>query len=164
MAEPLFADNKSSQRFERGWNVLQLIIEISVGLIVLAGLAGLLGTGPLSSHVELFRTIPLQVSYQRIMRRTVASEIKMRAMAPLSSQTLEIELPNKLTDAVDVTSTSPRSVAMRAEADGIVYVFQLGQEKLGTIIFSVKPRSPGWIDSTLRANGQVLPLHTLVLP
>ena len=43
MPEELFASVKTYPRFERGWNRLQMAIEILVALIVLSGLLGLFG-------------------------------------------------------------------------------------------------------------------------
>ena len=39
MSEPAYAQVKTSQRFELGWNRLQTIIEIFVAAVVVAGLA-----------------------------------------------------------------------------------------------------------------------------
>ncbi len=164
MTEQQFADLDSNQRFEKGWNGLQTAIEVIVGLIVVAGLAGLLGTGPLSARKGAFDKVPLVIDYQGIVRRTVQTQMTIKTTAPLASDTLEIELPNELTDEIDVVSTSPRSTAMRAERDGIVYVFALGASRLGTITFSMKPRIPGFIDGVIRSGGAQAPLKALVLP
>ena len=164
MAEQRFADLKSSQRFERGWNGLQTLVEILVCVVVFAALAGLFGTGPLSSRMVRFDKAPLTMSYERIQRRTVQSEIQLVTTAPLGSDSLEVEIPNQLTKDIDIVSTSPRSVSMRAEAGGIVYVFALGTARLGTITFSIKPRKPGLIDSVVKAGAGEAQLRQIVLP
>ena len=164
MSEPRFADLHSSQTFERGWNGLQSVIEIFVVLVVLAGLLGLLGTGPLSSQKVQFDKLPLTMSYERIVRRTVQSELQIKTTAPLPGEALEIEIPNQLTEMIDVVSTSPRSIRMRAEPDGIVYVFELGAARLGTITFSIKPRKAGLINSVVRSGAAKASLGELVLP
>ena len=164
MAEPRFADLQSSQPFERGWNGLQTVVEILVCVIVLAALAGLLGTGPLSSRMVRFDKVPITMTYERIQRRTVQSEMQLKTTAPLVGDTLEVEIPNQLTEDIDIVSTSPRSTSMRAEADGIVYVFALGTTRLGTITFSIKPRKPGFIDSIVKAGAGEAQLRQTVLP
>ena len=164
MTNKPFATLESSEGFESGWNRLQTAIEILVAVIIVAALSGLLGTGPLSSGRLLFTGKPLEVSYERILRKTVATQMTFKTTAPLETKEVEIELPNKLTDEIDVVGTSPRSTAMRAEADGIVYTFALGDAKLGTITFSVKPRVAGYIESVFRSGAATAAFRTLVLP
>ena len=162
--QPRFADLDPSERFESGWNRLQTGVEVMVGLIVLAGLAGLLGNGPLSPRVETFGSMPLQMTYQRVLRRTAPSQIEIRTTAPLPDDQLEVELPNALATDMDVVATSPRSAAMRAERDGIVYTFALGVSRQGTITFTVKPRSAGLVRSVVKSGAAEAMLRQVVLP
>ena len=162
--EPRFADYGPAERFESGWNRLQTAVEVSVGLIVLAGLAGLFGNGPISPRVVTFDSLPLRMSYQRILRRTSSTQIEVTATAPLAQDRLDVELPNQLATDMDVVATSPRSLAMRAEKDGIVYTFALGAEHLGRITFTIKARTPGIVRSVVKSGGAQAALDLVVLP
>ena len=164
LPEPEFADVAPHQGFESGWNRLQTAVEILVAVIVGAGLLGLLGTGPLSSARATLRGEPATITYQRILRRTVQAQMVIDLTRPVPTGTLEFELPNSFLDQVDVVSTSPRSSAMRAEADGITYVFDLGAARTGRIIFSVKPESFGLMNSTIRVLGTQTVLRQFVFP
>ena len=88
--EPRFADLESRERFERNWNRLQSYVEVLVAAIVLAGLVGLLGSGPLSPRVSAFTGAPLTMTYDRVVRRTVERQITIRTTQPLPARTLEI--------------------------------------------------------------------------
>ena len=63
-----------------------------------------------------------------------------------------------------MVTTSPRSSAMRAEADAIVYTFDLGAARLGTVTFSVKARTPGYIDAAVRSGDAQASFREIVLP
>jgi hypothetical protein len=164
MSDVDFADVTPHQRFERGWNRLQTIIEIIVALIVFAGLLGLFGDGPLSTARTRFKDQPITIDYDRMLRRTVQSEMTIALTRPIASPTLTIELPNSFLRGMDIVSTSPRSSAMRAETDGVSYVFDLGDAREGEIILSMKPRLFGPLRSTIKALGSDITLDQFVFP
>ena len=127
-------------------------------------LSSLLGNGPLSPRVETFGSMPLQMTYQRVLRRTAPSQIEIRTTAPLPDDQLEVELPNALATDMDVVATSPRAAALRAERDGLVYTFALGASRQGTITFTVKPRSAGLVRSVVKSGAAEGMLRQVVLP
>lgn len=164
MSQPDFADVSPNQRFERGWNRLQNGIEIFVALIVVAGLLGLFGTGPLSSTETTVSGVPITIKYDRILRRTLQSELTLVVTKPIADHALETEIPNSFLQDVDIASTSPRSSAMRTETDGVVYVFDIGATHSGHIVFSLKPRTTGFMNSSMQVLGANVSLRQLVLP
>ena len=164
MSEPDFADVLPHQRFERGWNRLQNSIEILVAVIVVAGFLGLFGTGPLSSTETTVEERPITIKYDRILRRTLQSELTLVVTSPIADRVLEIEIPNSFLQDIDIASTSPRSSAMRTERDGVVYAFDIGTTRAGQIVFSLKPRTTGFMNSSLQVLGTTVSLRQLVLP
>ena len=164
-----FAFIEPHERFERGWNRLQQGIEIGVAVVVCAGLAGLFGSGPVSSYSGRFQSIPVRLTYERLLRRTVQSEVVLNIDGPIGKPTLggsvvEVTLPTVFTHHFDVVSTSPRSLTMRADAEGVTYTFELGPAHKGEIIFTAKPRSPGLVDASIIVDGARQPLRQFVYP
>ena len=164
-----FAFVEPHERFERGWNRLQLCTEIGVTIIVCAGLVGVFGSGPISSFRGRFKGIPVTLTYERLLRRTVQSEIVLAIDGPLGRPTAEgsvvdVTLPSAFTHLFDVVTTSPRSLTMRADADGVTYAFALGPARRGEIVFAAKPRSSGFIDATVTVDGTKAALRQFVFP
>ena len=163
MNESSYALVKTNERFERGWNRLQRTIEIMTTAVVIAGLAGLFGTGPLSSAVASLPAT-ISISYERILRRTKQSDMTITLIRPASRSQIEIELPTRFLDEMDIVSTSPRSAATRAEADGVTYVFDLGAARRGQITFALKAKGLGAFTSSVRADGMQVDLHQFIWP
>ncbi len=164
-----FAFVEPHERFERGWNRLQQGIEVGVAVIVCAGLAGVFGGGPLSTYTGRFHSVPVGITYQRLLRRTVQTRLVLRLVGPVGRPApgggvVEVRLPTAFTDHFDVVSTSPRSLTMRAEVDGVTYAFALGPAREGEIVFNAKPRSSGLIDATITVDGAGEVLRQFVYP
>jgi hypothetical protein len=164
MSELDFADVSPHQRYERGWNRLQIIIETFVAIVVVAGVLGLFGTGPLSSTATTVAGLPITIKYDRILRRTLQSQFILDITQPIPDRALEIELPNAFLQDVDIVSTSPRSSAMRTERDGIVYVFDVGATRQGQVVFSLKPRAAGFMNSSMQVLGSAVSVRQFVFP
>ena len=173
-----FAFVEPHERFERGWNRLQQSIEVGVAVIVAAGLVGVFGSGPISSVSGRFPGVPVTMTYERLMRRTVQSKVVFAIHGPVGraatgvSETnaadggsiVDVTLPNAFTHHFEVVSTSPRSVLMRADAAGVTYVFALGPAHEGEIVFSVKPQSSGLGDASVAVAGHGEALRQFVFP
>lgn len=150
MDDTTFARAMPNQGFERRWNQLMLAVELFVGLNICAGLLGLFGTGPLSRASVGIANPAAQVRYERVTRRTLASDLVFDLTAPLADDKVEIELPRDFLRGVDVTSSSPRASRMAADRDGVLYRFDLGPSRQGEIRFTVKPRSAGFVNSSIK--------------
>ena len=164
MNEMPFASVKTSRRFELGWNRLQGVIEIVVAIVVVAGLLGLFGTGPLSSAKTVVPGRPITIDYQRILRRTVRNDISISFAAPPSTSEFEVELPTSFLQKMDIVSTSPRASAMRTQAHGITYVFDVGDPSGGEITLSTKAKGVGTTASHLLVDGAPVVLHQFIWP
>ena len=164
MPEELFARVKTYPRFERGWNRLQMAIEILVALIVLSGLLGLFGTGPLSSATATGPNAGVGIDYERILRRTVETEMKIGFGKPVLGPRLNVLLPHAFLADMSVVSTSPRAAAMLMEKNGVTYVFEVGASGLGVITLSLKPKGVGLITSPFVVQGEPIVLHQFIFP
>ena len=164
MSDELFASVKTFPRFERGWNRLQLAIEILVALIMLSGLLGLFGTGPLSSATATGPKAAVEIDYERLLRRTVETEMKISFGKPILGPRLSVLLPHAFLADMSVVSTSPRAAAMLMEENGVTYVFDVGASGLGMITLSLKPKGFGMITSPFVVQGESIVLHQFIFP
>lgn len=157
-----FATVKTYPRFERGWNRLQVATEIVVALIVVAGLLGLFGTGPLSSGTQTRPSFGIR--YERIVRRTLQTQVIISLTKPARSPTFEVLMPNTFLADMSIASASPRASAMRVEPEGIAYVFDLGTAGTGEISFDLKPKGYGAVTSPFVVGGEPVVLHQFIFP
>ena len=164
MTEAPYAQVKTNPTFEKGWNRLQVAIEIATTAIVVAALLGLLGTGPLSRTSTGVAGRPIDIVYDRILRRTLASDMVIDLREATGRSKAEIEMPTALLDVMDIVTTSPRASSMRSEADGIVYAFDLGAAETGRITISMKPKAFGLVTSDFVVGGTRIALRQLILP
>lgn len=108
--------------FQRREWAVQRAAWAAMALVLLAALAGLFGSGPLSeASVEAG---PLAVGYGRFQRRHAPEELVV-AVAPRASAggRVEVWLPAAYLGAIDVESVVPAPEAVRADGDRVVYAF-----------------------------------------
>ncbi|MBB2965205.1 hypothetical protein [Methylobacterium sp. R2-1] len=167
----MFSDQKATateiepnRRFEAKWGRAQAVLQGIVGLIVLAGLLGIFGDGWLSTTSRSFTSVPLSVTYQRLLRANAPSEIIIRASAPLPAETLEIGVGSSLLDDASITTTEPGAKDVAATPEGITYRFVLGRERTGTIKLRLAPRLPGRTTAVLSVAGEDLSLPLFIYP
>lgn len=119
----LFADADAPnyyRRSQRGW-IAQRAGWAALAAFVVAGAAGLFGSGPLSSG----RIVDdrLSVDYERFVRRDAASDLVFRiAEAPGRA---ELWLGGEWLEGANVESIAPAPVAQRIEADRVVFAFDV---------------------------------------
>ena len=65
---------------------------------------------------------------------------------------------------MDIVSTSPRSSAMRTQAHGVVYVFDIGDPAGGEITLSMKAKGVGLATSRFLVDGTAVTLHQIIWP
>ena len=164
MPNELFAEVKTYPRFELGWNRLQTAIEILVATVVVAGLLGLFGTGPLSSATTQGSNKDVAIAYERILRRTVQTELSINLTKPAVGSTLEVLMPDAFLNDMSIASSSPRASAMRVEPQGVAYVFDVGAAGTGRITFTLKPKGYGAIASPFVVGGETIVLHQFIFP
>ena len=164
MPDELFAAVKTYPRFELGWNRLQALTEVVVAIVVAAGLLGLFGTGPLSSATAEGANKAIGITYERILRRTVQTELRIALHRPTAGPTVEVLMPDAFLNDMSIASSSPRASAMRVAPHGITYVFDVGPEGTGHITFDLKPKGYGAITSPFVVAGEPIVLHQFIFP
>jgi hypothetical protein len=130
------------------------------GLVVAAGLAGLLGSGPASEAAAQNATIA--IDYARFARRLSPAELRVRALAPPGADGLRVAVANSFLDAVEVSAVKPSPLRVERGAEASVYVFAGAP---GTIVVSLRYPQAGRVEGRVSVAGfSPLAFATLVYP
>lgn len=119
----------------RGWIAMQVI--------ALAGLAGLLGPGPLSLATAE-HPAGLRVEHNRFARADAPQTLRVHAPATMSRpEGYRLALSRRFLDRIQIDEVTPPPVAAETTSDRIVFVFA-GSPAL-TATFHFTPRSTGFM-------------------
>jgi len=159
----------TDDRLETIWKVLQKGLLVLLSLMVVAGLLGLLGRGPLSHAVTPLPAIQGAVRYDHLARNTTSGQSSVEWKSrPAAAQT-EISLDRGLPDAVQVTATTPTASAYRITPDGAAWSFAAppqgaGQIMVNRVTFHIGTSKVGLTRGRLRLLGQDAVLKSFVFP
>lgn len=132
----LFADDQAPdyrRQFRRGGLVKRISWAFLVALL-LAGFAGLLGSGPLSASVA--RGDGFALEYERFVRRQAETELTFRL-----ERAGEIWLDRRWLEGLKVEAVTPEPDRQRAESDRAVFSFDLAPPT--SVVFRVRPMGLG---------------------
>lgn len=137
---------------ERVWRI-QRIGWVVFALLTVAALLGLFGQGPLSSvTAERGR---LRVDYERFARFESPTSFDLR-VAPIASGTMvELWLSQDYLQWIEILSVSPQPSEVRADNNGLVYVFTLQEAGVAArISFHMTPLRPGILAGQVGLNNE----------
>ncbi|MGH7367482.1 MAG: hypothetical protein ACREKQ_07290 [Candidatus Rokuibacteriota bacterium] len=106
---------------QRVWRVKRAG-RLAMLLLILLGLGGLLGTGPLS-RTEVRDAGGLRVEHARFVRADAPQSIRVRMPAQAAAGAYRLAVSREFLDRVRVDSVVPAPVLTEALADRVVYVF-----------------------------------------
>lgn len=96
----------------------------AMALFVLAGLAGLLGPGPLSSRIAGARGSALWAEYNRFERYQSPSEMRIHLGAGAAREgKVRLSLPRHFIEHIHITRIDPEPEAVTAGTDRFTYTF-----------------------------------------
>lgn len=141
--------------FERRWWRLQRICWAILTLLLLGGVAGLFGHGPLSKATVHPSGSELEVRYDRLARRETPTLLELRVdKSALASGRLAIRLNRELVDRMQLKQIVPTPLAAEPLADGVRFFFQTDPTRDSAfIIFSENPTTPGIVESEVTLEG-----------
>ena len=130
-------------KFQRREWTVQRVAWVVIGLILVAGLLGLFGSGPLSDAAT--EAGPLRLDYGRFERKHRPTELRVQVAGDATQQgRFELWLSQPYLDGVDIRSINPEPEQTRAGADRTVYVFQVGDPgRPANVGFDVEPAQIG---------------------
>ena len=151
--------------FQRREWIVQRIAWGIVVIILIAGLAGLLGAGPLS-HAQA-SSGPLALDYERFVRKRAPTQFDL-TVAPEAASDGEVALwlDQALLEKLDVERITPEPTAMEATPDRVVYRFVLADpEQPAAVTFHLEPAEPGAVRGNLGlVDGQELAVAQFIYP
>lgn len=134
---------------EREWSV-QRVGGILLAAIVVLGLLGLFGTGPLSSATTGSIDDGLKLSYERFVRHDGQTSWEVHISPDqISNGQVELWVSSDYLDSVDIERISPQPDQVRNEGDRLVYIFPASADEPMSVTFSFRP------DSLWRLSGDI---------
>lgn len=153
--------------FERRWWSIQRFCWIILTLLLLGGVAGLLGNGPLSKATAVSPGGELQVRYERLARRETPAilEVHLQKQAIASGQ-VRLRLNRELVDRLRIKNIVPAPLATEPLADGARFIFQTDPTlDSATVVFIHDPSTPGIVEGEIAVDGaKPLPFRQFVYP
>jgi hypothetical protein len=116
-----------------GWALLAVLI--------VAGLVGLLGPGPLS-NVNARGGNGLEVEYERFVRHGAQTELRVRVTQPPSGQ-VRIAISREYLDTLNLQQVVPAPTRVQASGVDVVYTFELAGNGPMQATFVLQPEKLG---------------------
>ncbi|WP_125776870.1 hypothetical protein [Antribacter gilvus] len=145
-------------RAERiGWTLL--------ALFVAAGLAGLLGAGPLSDTTRESPGGLVDVSYARVTHFEADDSLSVR-LAPdaVEQDTVTMTVAGSWLSGVDLQGVSPQPGEERLTDDGVVYEFDVEDPGDLTVTITFRAQDVGPLTADVSVGSDTVSLTQLVLP
>jgi hypothetical protein len=116
-----------------GWTLL--------GVLIVAGLAGLLGPGPLS-NVNARGGNGMEVEYERFVRHGAETEIRVRVTQPPSGQ-VRVAISREYLDTLNLQQVVPAPTRVQASGEDVLYTFELAGNGPVHATFVMQPEELG---------------------
>jgi hypothetical protein len=148
---------------QRMWRVRH-VGRIGMGLLVIAGLAGLLGVGPLS-RAEVRGPDGLRIEHARFARADAPQALKVH-MPTAAPGGHRLAVSRTILDRVRLESVVPAPLRTEVLADGVAFVFAAGPSAASAVAtFHFTPRSMGLVEGGIGVPGLApLTIRMLVYP
>lgn len=115
--------------FQRRQWMVQRVGWIAMGMVILAALAGLMGSGPLSKASAGGPDDDLQVTYQRFDRRHAPTEVQMKVAGGAHQEgEVRIWVDQAFLDRVELEQIIPEPEEVLSEPGREIYVFRAGSD------------------------------------
>ncbi|HET7584279.1 MAG TPA: hypothetical protein VFK13_05195 [Gemmatimonadaceae bacterium] len=127
----------------RGWRA-QRVGWVLMLLIVLAGLLGLAGRGPLATATAGGGDAALRIEYQRFARHGSPLRLVLHVAPNVAARdsTVRVWIGRRLLQAAEVSDILPTPAATAAGPDGDIYAFRVADPaRDATIAFDVQPQA-----------------------
>jgi hypothetical protein len=148
MAKVQYADELQIDQdlaFEARFWVVQRVAWGVMALVILAGVAGLFGAGPLSDARVGSADGSLELEYERFARFHAPTTLRLRLDADGSGEALKaVWLDRQYVDGLAIEQVTPRPEAVEVDADALRYLFRVA-DRGGPVevTFQLKPERIG---------------------
>lgn len=147
--------------FERGWWRVQLICWVVLSLLLIAGVAGLLGKGPLSLATAQPPGGALRVRYERLARRETPALLELHLdRSAVARGQVRIRLNRALVERLRIKDIIPKPLATESLDDGARFTFATDPANdSAAIVFIHDPTTPGIIEGEVAVEGAERPVR-----
>ncbi|MGH7169787.1 MAG: hypothetical protein ACRELF_14600 [Gemmataceae bacterium] len=141
--------------FEQRWWRIQRIGWVILILLMIGGVAGVFGHGPLSKATVHPPGSQVQVRYDRLARRETPSSLELRLdKAALVSGQVRIRLNHALVNEMQLQQIVPTPTSAEPLADGARFLFQIDPTRDSAfIVFTESPTTPGILKGEVTVEG-----------
>lgn len=147
--------------FQRRAAALQRAGRVLLVLGLLAGLAGVFGTGPLSHASASAPGRAFSVDYDRVLRSEQSSSLEVSPQLH-SKGAGSVSLSESYLNSVDLSDVTPQPDSETANADRVVLTYQGGLPS--QVQIGISPDNIGVHRATVWVNGNPLSFHQVILP
>ncbi len=130
----------------REWRV-QRVLWVGCVLVLVLGLVGVFGGGPISSVDHASGDDSVSVEYHRFVRHDGRASLRFRVDAShASDQEVAVWIDQRFLDRVQIESVSPQPASMQSDGDRMTWVFEIpeGSEVMNAT-FAYRPQHIGRI-------------------
>lgn len=150
---------KREWRWQRiGW--------VGMGLLVVAGLLGAFGNGPLSKR-QVGNTAHFAVEYERLLRHGARAELTFQIAPALQPDTIvQLILPLSYVRALQLEFTAPQPLQQSMQGQDVMFGFRAaGADRPLEIVAQVRPLGYGNVRGRVALpNALALTINHFVLP
>lgn len=146
--------------FERRWWSIQHVCWGVMFLLLVGGVTGLFGGGPLGKATTQPPGSDVQVHYEWLARRERPTILRLRLdKQAIASGRVQIRLNEEFVNRLRIKQIIPEPVGTEPLADGARYTFRTDPTlDSATVVFIQNPSSPGLVEGEV-AVGDAAPVH-----
>jgi hypothetical protein len=155
----------SEDSFARREHVVDSLGWLLLAALVAAALAGLLGTGPVSSARAASPSGRVALDYQRITHREADDRVVVEIGPGTGrSGTLTIQLAGEWLDDLELRQVTPAPAEETGTPDGMNLSIPVSGGGPVRVVLSFRTRAIGPVDGVIRFGGEEIGFTQLVLP
>ena len=144
------AEFQAEERIHRREWLVQRIAWGLLILIIVAGLAGLFGNGPLSK--QTMATASGTIEIDRFARRSASEEWRIRPIqAAQEGSQLALRISSAFLECYEITAIVPEPASTTLDGSDVVFMFDASAAR-GTVAFHVEPERIGLADGSFVLN------------
>jgi hypothetical protein len=148
----------------REWRV-QRIGWIAIAAVLLLGIAGLFGNGPLSRASAVDG--PLHVEYQRFVHNKAPTTLSI-TLRDLKSESIRLAIDRQYLDAVPIEHVRPLPIRTESSGNDVIFEFAVANAPNAHISLDSRPQTTGFAHGAIRLQhperGAVVHFRQLVYP
>lgn len=135
-----------------------------LGLLLVAGMLGALGSGPLSSARAVSSSGRMTLDYQRITHQEADDHIVVEIVGGTDQGTITVQVGGDWLDDLDLRQVTPQPSEERATPEGVDLTIAVSAGGPVRIVLSFRTRALGPTQGVLRAGGEEIRFTQFVLP